>query len=143
ELMDVDGAKREAIATQDAVTGPEGTAIALFKNVKPGTYVIRAQAVQGQEKIGLAEEPVIVEAADVEYQAPFPRPDILKALADASGGHYLDLSERMPALEIKDTRRVEVDRTKRIPIWDTFPAFIGLLLLAGCEWWLRRRAGLL
>jgi uncharacterized membrane protein len=143
ELMDAEGAKREAIASQEGVTGPEGTAIALFKNVKPGTYVVRAQAVLGQEKIGLAEEPVIVEAADVEYQAPFPRPDILKALADASGGRYIDLSERMPALDIKDTRRVEVDRTKRIPIWDTFPAFIGLLLLAGFEWWLRRRAGLL
>jgi uncharacterized membrane protein len=143
ELMEIDGANKRPVATQDAITGPEGTAIALFKNVKPGTYVIRAQAVASQEKIGLAEEPVIVEAADVEFQAPFPRPDILKALSDGSGGKYIDLGDRMPSLDIKDARRVEVDRTKRIPIWDTFPAFFGLLIFAGCEWWLRRRSGLL
>jgi uncharacterized membrane protein len=143
ELLEVDGQKREVRASQEAVTGPEGTAIVVFKDAKPGTYAIRAQATASGERIGLAEEPVIVEAADVELQAPFPRPDILKALAEGSGGRYLDVSDRMPQLDIKDARRVEVDRTKRIPIWDTFPAFIILLGMAGFEWWLRRRAGLL
>lgn len=143
ELVQVDSTRKEAIATQDAATGPEGTAVVVFKDVKPGTYVIRAQATAGQEKVGTAEEPVIVEAADVEYQAPFPRTDIMKALAESSGGRYFDFDGRLPVLDVRDARRVEVDRTKRIPIWDTFPAFLGLLFLAGVEWWLRRRSGLL
>lgn len=143
ELLEVDGPKKESVASQQANTGPEGTAVVVFHDVKPGTYVIRAQAVAAGEKIGIAEEPVIIEAADVEYQAPFPRPDIMKALAEGSGGQYVDLNDRLPSLDIHDPRRVEVDRTKRTPIWDTFPAFIGLLALAGLEWWFRRRSGLL
>lgn len=160
ELLETAGGKKEAVAAKQLTTGPDGTVIVVFEDVKPGTYVIRATAESGGspkgdpevpaevtpaagERIGRAEEPVIVEAADVELQAPFPRPEILRALAEGSGGQYVDVSERLPDVEVRDARRVEVDRTKRIPIWDTFPAFLALLVLAGLEWWLRRRSGLL
>ncbi|MCK6551995.1 glutamine amidotransferase [Myxococcota bacterium] len=143
ELLAVDGAQRESVARQEGTTGPEGTVLAQFEDVAPGTYVLRASATVNGERLGQAEEPVIVEAADLEYQAPFPRPDILRALAEGSGGKFFDVGDRLPKLDIKDTRRVEVDRTKRVTIWDTMPIFLALLALAGLEWWLRRRSGLL
>lgn len=143
ELFSVEGGRRGQVALKQAVTGAEGTSMVVFEQPAAGTYVLRAQATMNGERIGIGEEPVIVEAADIEYQAPFPRPDIMRALAEGSGGRYLDLSESMPEIEIKDARRVEVDRTKRIAVWDTFPAFIGLLLLVAAEWWMRRRSGLL
>lgn len=141
ELVPVDGAKSSA--ARDVVTGPEGIALLGFSDVEPGTYVIRVDARADGERIGRAEEPVIVESADVELAAPFPRPELMRALADASGGRYFDVSESLGDIEIEDARRVEVDRTRRIPIWDTFGALIALLVIAGLEWWLRRRAGLL
>ncbi len=137
------GEGRTPVAEADVKTGPEGAGLLVFKDVAPGTYVIEAEARSGKERIGTAREPVIVEAADVEFQAPFPRPDILRALSEASGGQFIQVDEALPDIEIKDARRVEVDRTKRVPIWDTFPAFAVLLLLLGLEWWLRRRSGLL
>ena len=143
ELIGAEGARQEPVAVKRGTTGAEGTWSVVFEQPAAGTYVLRAQATANGERIGTAEEPVIVEAADVELQAPFPRPDVLKALAEGSGGKYVDFSEALPPIEIKDARRVEIDRTKRVPIWDTFPAFFVLLALAGAEWWLRRRSGLL
>jgi hypothetical protein len=142
ELVPVDGEKRESEA-REVTTGPEGTAVLVFRDVAPGTYVIRVDARADAEKIGRAEEPVIVEGSDVELAAPFPRPEILRALADASDGKYIDVSESLDEIEIRDARRVEVDRTRRIPVWDTLAALIALLAIVGLEWWLRRRAGLL
>lgn len=91
----------------------------------------------------MAREPVIVEASDVELLAPFPRPDLMRALAEGSGGAYVDITEPLPDIELEDTRRVEVDRTRRIPVWNTWPAFLALLVVAAAQWWIRRRSGLL
>lgn len=124
-------------------TGPEGNAAISFGEVPPGTYLLRAEALSGEELVGRAEEPVIVEASDVELQAPFPRPDLLAALAEASGGRFIDIGDGLGDVKIKDSRRVEVDRTRVVPIWDTMPAFLLLLLVFAAEWWLRRRSGLL
>lgn len=142
DLVEV-GGKRTVLESKEITTGSEGNGVVVFEDVAPGTYEIRVQARSGGERIGRAKEPIIVEAADVEFQAPFPRPEILRALAEASGGKYVDIGEPLPDIELRDARRVEVDRTRRIPIWDTFPAFLGLLVFAALEWWLRRRSGLL
>ena len=125
-------------------TGPEGTAMIRFEDVPPGTYMVRAEALESNGRsIGEAREPLIVEAADVEVQAPFPRPGILRSLSEGSGGDYADIEERLPDIDIQDHRRVEVDRSRRVSIWDTYPIFLVLVFLAGAEWWGRRRAGLL
>ncbi|MCB9653453.1 MAG: hypothetical protein H6729_04875 [Deltaproteobacteria bacterium] len=124
-------------------TGADGRATFAFHAVPPGTYALRVEANKGRERVGRAEEPLIVEAADVETQAPFPRTELLRALADASGGQYRDVGDGFPAIELRDPERVEVDRSQRVPLWNTFMAVITLLLVAGSEWWLRRRWGLL
>jgi uncharacterized membrane protein len=141
DLVEVDHG--DVVQSKPIVTGADGTAVVVFEKLEPGTYEIRARATLDGEKIGRAKEPVIVEASDIELQAPFPRPDLSRALAEASGGTYVDITQPLPEIEIQDPRRIEVDRTRRIPIWDTFPAFLGLLVFAGLEWWLRRRSGLL
>ncbi len=133
-----------ATGTDRAVkSGPDGTAVLDFGEVAPGAYVLRAEAFSDGERVGRTDTPVIVEASDVELQAPFPRPSILRALAEASGGAYVDIDDALPTVDIRDPRRVEVDRTRQVPIWDTWPILGLLLLVVGAEWWLRRRAGLL
>jgi uncharacterized membrane protein len=129
--------------TVDVTTGPEGKALLKFEGVPPGTYDVRVSAEKDGERIGVAKEPVIVEASDVELLSPFPRPELLRALAEGSGGAYVDIDEPLPDIELEDTRRVEVDRTRRIPVWNTWPAFLALLVVAAAEWWIRRRSGLL
>lgn len=142
-LRRVDRPSPDTDRVSELETGPDGKAVLVYEGVPPGTYSIRVRADANGERIGTAREPVIVEAADVELAAPFPRPAVLEALASSSGGAYVDIGDPLPEIELEDTRRVEVDRTRRVPIWDTPAPFVVLLLLAGLEWWLRRRAGLL
>ncbi len=144
ELIRLQGDSKATLpAGQELKTGPDGTAIVRFEKVPPGTYQIVVKARKGRERIGTAKEPVIVEAADVEYQAPFPNPEILRALAEGSGGRYIEVTEDMPEIEVKQAQRVEVDRTRTVSLWDSWPAIIVLALLAGLEWWFRRRSGLI
>ncbi|MCC7381034.1 MAG: hypothetical protein IT384_04350 [Deltaproteobacteria bacterium] len=133
----------QARAPLSARTDADGNATIDLGALQPGTYLLRAAARSGDERVGAAEEPLIVEAADVELQAPFPRPEILSALAESSGGRFVDVSESLGRVRIKDSRRVEVDRSRVIPIWDTLPAFLLLLAVLSAEWWIRRRSGLL
>lgn len=129
--------------TATTLTGEDGASVLSFGSLPPGMYMLRATAHSGGEPVGSAEEPVVVEAADRELQNPFPRPEVLEALAQASGGRYIQIDETLPEVELKDTRRVEIDRTRRVPIWDRWPFFVALLGLVSLEWWFRRRGGLL
>lgn len=129
--------------TANSLTGEDGVSILSFGPLPPGMYMLRAAAHSGGEPVGTAEEPVVVEAADRELQNPFPRPEVLEALAQASGGRYLQIGQSLPEIELRDTRRVEIDRTRRVPIWDRWPFFVLLLGLVSVEWWFRRRGGLL
>ncbi|MBK8012232.1 MAG: hypothetical protein IPK13_12860 [Deltaproteobacteria bacterium] len=124
-------------------TGADGRATFAFHAVPAGTYALRVEANKGREHVGWAEEPVIIEAADVETQAPFPRTELLRALADASSGQYREVEDGLPTIVLRDPERIEVDRSQRVPLWNTFMAVFTLLLVAGSEWWLRRRWGLL
>jgi uncharacterized membrane protein len=141
ELLPLDGAGEGRSTT--VRTGSEGTAVAEFGRVSPGTYLMEAEAVREGESLGRATEPFIVEGTDVERQAPFPRQELLQVIAEASGGTFSTVRERLPSLTLDDPRRVEVDRSRVVPIWDGPPVLLLLLLLLGTEWWLRRRAGLL
>ncbi|MFO0726084.1 MAG: glutamine amidotransferase [Myxococcota bacterium] len=129
--------------TLELKTGADGNAPIDLGTLAPGSYVVRAAATSGIERIGTAEEPVIIEATDVELMAPFPRPEILRALAESSGGKFFDVGESLSGVEIKDSRRVEVDRTRVVPIWDGPWSVVLLALVLTAEWWLRRRSGLL
>ncbi len=142
-LVALDDDLRTPIASKAVTTGADGQAVVVFEDVPAGTYNVEVRAFKESQHIGRAAEPVIVEAAEVELQSPFPRPDMLRALAEASGGRFVDVGGGLPSIEIKDARRVEVDRTRRITVWDSWPMFLGLLVFAAAEWWLRRRAGLL
>ncbi|MBX2810503.1 MAG: glutamine amidotransferase [Myxococcales bacterium] len=128
----------------ELVTGAEGTAVERFSNLSPGTYIIKAEAFDAYGRhIGEAKEPLIVESADIEFQLPFPRPGILQALSKGSKGKYVPINEALPSIQFKDERRVEVNRSRQVPIWNTYVFLLLLLVLAGTEWWRRRQSGLL
>lgn len=140
ELWPAHSKKGPPLVRREARTLPEGSVGFDLGVQAPGSYVLRASATGGA---GAAEAPVIVESSDAETQDPFPHPELLRALADGSGGSFTPISRPLGSVDIKESRRVEVDRSRVIPVWDGYPALLVLLGALGAEWWLRRRSGLL
>lgn len=143
ELSMVKDGQRTLVKRISMKVGSEGKAPINLGKLIPGHYSLKTEAHVDGASIGVAEEPIVVEASQSELQSPFPRSDILRAFTTASGGQYAEVSEALPDIKIKNSRRVQINRTRQIPLWDTRLALLLLLGLLGTEWWLRRRWGLL
>ncbi|MFI5307920.1 MAG: glutamine amidotransferase [Polyangiales bacterium] len=117
-------AQGEASAT---ITGP----------VSPGAYGI----VVRDGSTVLAEQGFIVEAGGEELADPRPRPELLRAIASATSGHF-HRSADPPKLDALDrTRARSLGAVTSTPL--DSPWFVALLLAAlGLEWALRRAWGL-
>lgn len=138
----VDAETGRLITTQKLVAGADGNARAELAAPGPGAYKIKADAVLEGSALGSGEDAVAVRAASAERGDARPRPDLLRAVADVTGGGYAAASEmRLPELGLKEPEVVEVGRAKDRPIWDRWWS---LALLGACltgEWVLRRRWG--
>ncbi|MEX1097355.1 MAG: hypothetical protein WED34_15020 [Planctomycetales bacterium] len=109
----------------------------------PGAYRIRVAAMDGDGKeigageTGWAHEPAVTEFARIE-----PNREMLRSLADRTGGRMLS-PEELPAFA-RGLPATDVPVTERVasPLWHRPWVF---LLVLGClagEWGLRRRRGL-
>jgi hypothetical protein len=109
-----------------------------------GKYEITARSTGGAgaevEKAAIVARP-----RSTEYDAYRPRPERLRALAEATGGRYFEPTEgdalaRAVAARVREAPRVAVPGRRGLwPAWLAFPA---ALLCLAAEWFLRRRAGL-
>ena len=71
-----------------------------------------------------------------------PRPELLRAVADATGGAYAELpGGGLPDLALQDPERIEIGRRKDMPIWDRAWYLAALAATLAAEWVLRRRFG--
>ena len=107
---------------------------------EPGAYTVRASATL--ESTGeIADEDLFLALVESrELRDILPRPDLLEALAEASGGEVADDLEASD-LEFAEAQTVQVNRRRIIGVWNT-PYTLGFLaLLLGLEWALRRRWG--
>jgi uncharacterized membrane protein len=77
-----------------------------------------------------------------EQQNPFPDHDVLKRLAEETGGEVVATADRLK--EINDAAPVEVGepRVSRQPVWSQSWLLIALLLALTIEWLMRRHHGL-
>jgi hypothetical protein len=84
---------------------------------------------------------VAVRAAGPEDLDLAPRPGLLREVADATGGRFARVTDRLPDLPLAAAEVVEVGRREDHPLWDRWWALALLALLVGAEWTLRRRWG--
>ena len=140
QLLDAETGK--PVAKGRAVAGADGSARLELPGIPPGAYRVSALATDPQgAEIGRAEDAVAVRQSGPETSDPLPRPALLKAIAEITGGSYSELPSRLPNLHALESERVEVGRRKDRPIWDTGWPLLALCLTLGSEWWLRRRWG--
>jgi len=137
ELVDEAG---RSVATGQAVAGPDGNARLELTPPGPGAYKIVAKA-DGRDAEA-ATAAVAVRGAGPEDADAAPRPELLAALAEATGGAFDALpGGGFPRLAMADPEVVEIGRRKAVPIWDRAWFLAALALTLAGEWILRRRWG--
>jgi uncharacterized membrane protein len=136
ELVADDGRR---VARGEAVAGADGTArIELFPPA-PGAYKIVAHAEGAPDEATAA---VAVRGAGPEDADAAPRPALLNAVAEASGGASAALpGGGLPRLALTDPEVVEIGRRRSVPIWDRWWTLALLAAALSAEWVLRRRWG--
>jgi hypothetical protein len=107
----------------------------VFAPSQAGSYVLRA----APQDEGLANSVAFeVKAVPVEQLEPAMQEELLRDMAELSGGSYVSIRE-VPALE---ERLAGADKTAVVrreqPVWDLPAVFVAILLLMGMEWFLRR-----
>jgi hypothetical protein len=138
-----------------SVEGPEHTSILLLEPDQYGQYsaIFQPESIGDYKLTGLAQfkEEVIgadtmtctVEAYNIEKESLSQNYQLLKNIADASGGEYLSVESASELSDLIDAtpRTVSIDWTRRFFLnWDLWALLIIALSL---EWFIRKRRGML
>ena len=109
-----------------------------------GAYSATARAHFQRRLLGEGKGRFLVESYSPELSPGAPRPDLLKAIAEVTGGSYAPLSpDALAEIDVVDADVVEVDRRRNYELWDNFWAMLLGVLLLGLDWSMRRRSGYL
>jgi len=139
ELFADDG---RLVGRAEARSASDGSARLEFPAPPPGAYRIQASAdVPGtpQERAAAA---VAVRSTGPEDSDAAPRPDLLRQVAEATGGTFSTLPRLgLPELKLREPEVVEVGRKQDVPLWDRWWYLAILAGALGGEWVLRRRFG--
>jgi uncharacterized membrane protein len=134
-LVSEDG---KPVAQGEAVAGPDGTARIELVPPGPGAYKIVARAEGSTDEATAA---VAVRGAGPEDADAAPRPSLLRAVAEATGGGFSSARDGLPRLAVNDPEVVEIGQRKAVPIWDRWWTIAALGAVLAAEWVLRRRWG--
>ena len=136
ELVAEDG---RAVARGEAVAGEDGTARIELVPPGPGAYKVVAHREGSRDEATAA---VAVRGSGPEDADAAPRPELLRAVAEATGGAFSALPDGgLPTPALTDAEVVEIGRRKALPIWDRWWTLAALTLCLSAEWVLRRRWG--
>jgi uncharacterized membrane protein len=140
ELFSV--ATQKPVAVQTGTAGPDGVVRLEFAPPAPGAYKLLASAKRGETDLGKGEDAVAVRAVGPELSDASVRAELLRDVAEATGGKAFSLpSGGLPELPLLDPPVVEVGRAKDRPLWDRWYYLLALVAVLGGEWFLRRRFG--
>ncbi|MCE5278989.1 MAG: hypothetical protein ABFD92_19370 [Planctomycetaceae bacterium] len=133
-------AQKAVLETKEIELTPVANSPGLFQGSmrleKQGTYQLRAG---GQDSRFANSVDIVATATDYEQLEPAMQETLLRKMADLSGGRYLTVRE-WPALAglLESKGRTIIERKPK-DLWDFWPVYVMLVLLAGSEWYLRRR----
>lgn len=153
---------REA-SVQLKVTGPDGDPSLIpmaaateegeyrgeFTPTKEGTYQVNAEASLGGKPLGKDRSSFSASFAFGETDDGRPRPDLLQAIAKASGGEYFPIAQwnekalAAVAAKLEKHAPSEIVERRQTRLWNTLAPFTVVLILLSAEWWIRRKWGLI
>ncbi|MDP7038124.1 MAG: hypothetical protein QGI45_03125 [Myxococcota bacterium] len=130
------------VAHESVSTGEQGHTKVVFESLPEGQYSVIARAQNVFAEIGKGSTVFVVENLGIELNDIKPRPDILRALSQASGGRAFQLGDAIwDDLAFTAPKVEEIDRRQNIELWDNFYALIAAIGLLAADWFVRRRSG--
>jgi uncharacterized membrane protein len=143
ELVSEDG---KVVAHGDGVAGADGVAHLELQPPAPGAYKVvgTARPAPGAPQGPAFEQAtgaVAVRSSGSEDSDAAPRPELLRAVAEATGGRFARADQALPQVNLAEPEVVEVGRRKDVPIWDRGWFLAALVATLAAEWVLRRRWG--
>jgi uncharacterized membrane protein len=139
-LVEREGQQGATMVALDPVRDAPGLYQGFFTPEVEGRYILKASP-GDQEAANTVQ--LQVATTPLEQLEPAMQEDALRRMAELSGGKYLSVRE-LPALP--DSIRGEVQTAtvrKDEDLWDKAFFFVALVLLAGTEWFLRRKYDLI
>lgn len=138
----INEASAGVVRSEELVTGDHGGAELRLADLDAGAYRVTAEARDASGSLGEGGAVFLVDARAPELSRPAPRPDLMRAIAEATGGATLTLDEGFSRrLRLHEPQAVEVDRRRNVELWDNAWALAAAVLLLASEWALRRRRG--
>ncbi len=131
------------ILSEDMVMDENGEAQYEFTPPAEGFYTAEVSLDTGEETTR-RETRFTVFSPTIEFERPQANPDLMKSLAELTGGVHRSLSQSPkiegltfpnPAYEVKMNSRT-------FSLWDSWWSFGMILSLLTLEWWVRRKSGL-
>jgi hypothetical protein len=136
-----DGTIQSVLASRDGTVG-----VAQFSEAdQPGDYSVRVEATLNGQHHGWDETRFLVNARDPELDNPSADPEMMRELANASGGSFLTSAELLERLNQWATEGLpghQLDRIKRLNLWDNWYLLLLFVGLMTFEWVLRKKNGL-
>jgi hypothetical protein len=137
ELVSEEG---RAVSRAQGITDDDGHVRLSLVPPGPGAYKIVARGEGAGADAATAA--VAVRGAGPEDADAAPRPELLAAIAEATGGRTSALpGGGLPELQLADPEVVEIGRRKAVPVWDRWWTIAALAATLAAEWVLRRRWG--
>ena len=131
-----------------ATVGEPGCAEVELPPLRPGRYTARLEGA-GEPVVNGASADLVVTDASVERTQVRQDRQRLQQLAARAGGKYVDLADPgavgvlRQQLADRDWSAAEGRQRRRLDLWSGWPFITIVCVLLGCEWFLRRRHGLL
>ena len=139
-VVDETGKRKEL--KLEPVLGKDGFYTARFIPNRYGEYTVTAAGTLDGENLGEQQSLFEVKTSYAEFSDAELNADLLKTLAEGSGGTYYRIEEapqlvnQIPLVESATSKITDVD------IWDMPLIFGAVIALLGFEWFLRKRSGL-
>ena len=143
------GPDGEPVLVPATAGGDEGDYNGDFTPTKEGSYRIEAEAVSAGKLLGKATSHFTVAFPYGETEDGRPRPELLKQIADQSGGEFFtinDINEKAidrMAAKLEQYAPSQIVEQHQTRLWSTFWPFAFVLTLLAIEWWMRRTWGLI
>jgi hypothetical protein len=120
-----------------------GDYTATFRALPPGRYSFDGKVFRDSKEIGTKKGEFLVEEYSVEDSDLKTNFDLLKRIADLSGGRYYEQGEIENLAHDLDLTEREEQKTREIQLWN-HPLLLAIFVLClSIEWAIRKRSQLL